>query len=65
MRRRQLRAATQEFNTNLWNPKADLRFHNSRPPVPVLGQINPVHTTYFYLSKIHLNIILPPTSKSS
>jgi hypothetical protein len=28
-----------------------------------LSQINPVHTTQSYFCKIHLNIILPPTSK--
>jgi hypothetical protein len=31
----------------------------------VMGLMNPVHTTPSYISKIHLNIILPPTSRSS
>jgi hypothetical protein len=30
--------------------------------VPILSQINPVHTAPAYLSKIHFNIIHPPTS---
>jgi hypothetical protein len=30
-----------------------------------LRQINPVHTTEFYLSNIHFNIMLQPTSRSS
>jgi hypothetical protein len=30
--------------------------------VLILSQINPVHTTPSYLSKIHVNIIHPPTS---
>jgi hypothetical protein len=29
--------------------------HNSPQLVPILSQINPVYTTLFYLSKIHLN----------
>jgi len=35
------------------------------PPVPILNQINPVHTTAFHVLNIHLNIILPPTPGSS
>jgi hypothetical protein len=35
----------------------------STGPYPEL--INQVHTTSSYVSKIQLNIILPPTSKSS
>jgi hypothetical protein len=30
-----------------------------------LSQIHPVHTIPFYLSKIHFNIVHPPTSWSS
>jgi hypothetical protein len=30
-----------------------------------LNQINPAHTTQFYLSKINFNIIHTPTSRSS
>jgi hypothetical protein len=34
-------------------------------PGPALSQINPLHTTPSYLSKIHFNIILSPTFRSS
>jgi hypothetical protein len=30
------------------------------PLVPILSQINQVHTTLYYLSKIHFNIVHPP-----
>jgi hypothetical protein len=32
---------------------------------PILSQINPIHTIPSYLSKIHFNIIHPPTPWSS
>jgi hypothetical protein len=33
--------------------------------VPILSQINPIHPIPSYLSKIHFNIVHPPTSWSS
>jgi hypothetical protein len=46
-------------------PKGSLPCSKGPSPVPILSQINPVHTTPSCLSKIHSNIILPPTSRSS
>jgi hypothetical protein len=55
-------AATQELPSILWNSKVHYRVYKSPPLFPILSHIDSVHTTPFYLSKIHFNIVHPPTS---
>jgi hypothetical protein len=38
------------------------RVHKSPPLIPILSHIHPIHYIPSYLSKIHFNIVHPPTS---
>jgi hypothetical protein len=56
--------ASQETPRILYNPKIHYRFHKCPLPVPLLIQLNPVHTPTSHFLRIDLSIILPSTPRS-
>ena len=57
-------AASQEIPRISRNPKVHYRTHKRSPPVPILGQPDPVHMPTSHLLEIHPDIIHPPTPRS-
>ena len=53
-----------KFPAFLLNSKVHYRTHKRPPPVPVLGQPNPVHIPTSHLLEIHPNIIHSSTPRS-
>jgi hypothetical protein len=57
-------ADSQEIPRTLQNPKFNCRVYNSPPIVPIMSQLNPIHTLPTEFFKIYY-IIFPSTSRSS
>jgi len=63
-------SASQEISYLSWNSKVQYHVHKSLPLIPILSQMKPVHiltssSSSSSSSKIHYNINLPPTPRSS
>jgi hypothetical protein len=58
-------SATQENFNNLWDLNVHYRIQNSPLLVTKLSHMNPVDINPFYFFKMHFNISLPSTSRSS
>jgi hypothetical protein len=58
-------SASQEIPCLLWNLKVHYRVHNSPPLVPILSHMHQVDNFPHNFPKIHSNVILPSTPRSS